>query len=279
MTSFGARLQANIAARGPLCVGLDPHATLLAAWGLPDDVAGLAAFTDRVVTAVAGTVAVVKPQIAFYERHGSRGLAVLESALPAIRAAGALALVDAKRGDLDSTMAGYAQAYLGAQAPFAADALTVSPFLGTGSLEPAFAAAAAADAGVFVLARTSNPEGGQVQLARVADGRTVTDVVLDDLRARNAAAGADASQLGPMGAVVGVTADLDQHDLNIAGPLLVPGLGAQGGAPEDLRARFAEVRDLVLPMAARTVLQAGPEVAALRAAAEHLRDACASALT
>ncbi len=105
---FGSRLAAAVAARGPLCVGIDPHRELLLSWGLTDDVTGLRRFTDTVVEALADRVAVLKPQSAFYERLGSAGLAVLEEAVRRARAAGALVLLDAKRGDIGSTMAGYA---------------------------------------------------------------------------------------------------------------------------------------------------------------------------
>src|SRR3712207_2116726 len=145
--------------RGPLCVGIDPHAPLLERWGLPDDPEGLARFTDTVVDALAGTVAVLKPQLAFYERHGSRGLAVLEDGVARARAAGALVLLDAKRGDIGSTMDGYA-GYLRPDHPMAADALTVSPYLGPGSLQPAVDTARRHGGGLVGLPRTSKPGAG-----------------------------------------------------------------------------------------------------------------------
>ena len=87
MEPFGQRLRAAMDERGPLCVGIDPHPHLLRAWGMEDDPAGLAAFTTTVVSALAGQVAVLKPQSAFYERHGSAGIAVLEQAAAAARSA------------------------------------------------------------------------------------------------------------------------------------------------------------------------------------------------
>ncbi len=147
---FGERLADAVAARGPLCVGIDPHAPLLESWGLPDDADGVAAFTDAVVGALAGSVAVLKPQIAFYERFGSRGLAVLEEGVARARAAGALVLLDAKRGDIGSTMAAYAE-YLGGDHPMQVDAMTVSPYLGPGSLQPAVDTARRCGGGLFVL--------------------------------------------------------------------------------------------------------------------------------
>ncbi|MFE2180814.1 orotidine-5'-phosphate decarboxylase, partial [Streptomyces sp. NPDC059455] len=195
-TPFGTRLRAAMDARGPLCVGIDPHASLLADWGLGDDVAGLERFTRTVVDALAERVAVLKPQSAFFERFGSRGIAVLERAVADARAAGALVLMDAKRGDIGSTMAAYASAYLDPAGPLFSDAVTVSPYLGFGSLRPALDAARAAGAGVFALALTSNPEGAEVQHAVRPDGTTVAATVLAALKAENAAPAA----AGPPGA-------------------------------------------------------------------------------
>lgn len=119
---FGARLAAVMDERGPLCVGIDPHRELLGAWGLGDDAAGLRDFCLRAVEAVGGRVAAVKPQSAFFERHGAAGIAVLEQTLAALRECGTLSVLDVKRGDIGSTMAGYAQAYLVDGAPLAAAA-------------------------------------------------------------------------------------------------------------------------------------------------------------
>ncbi len=173
-------------ARGRLCVGIDPHASLLAAWGLDDDVAGLDRFAMTVVDALGEHAAVLKPQSAFFERFGSRGTAVLERATARAREAGALVLTDAKRGDIGSTMAAYAATYLDPASPLFTDAVTVSPYLGFESLRPALDMARAAGAGVFVLALTSNPEGAQVQRASGADGRSVAQTVLDAIAAENA---------------------------------------------------------------------------------------------
>lgn len=189
MEPFGARLRRAMDERGPLCVGIDPHASLLADWGLNDDVTGLERFSRTVVEAVADRVAVLKPQSAFFERFGSRGIAVLEKSVQEARAAGALVVMDAKRGDIGSTMAAYAEAFLHKDAPLYSDALTVSPYLGYGSLRPAVELARESGAGLFVLALTSNPEGGEVQHAvRAGDGggRNVGATVLAHLAAENA---------------------------------------------------------------------------------------------
>ena len=148
-------------------MGIDPHPHLLEAWGLTVDVDGLRTFTMTCVEAFADTAAMVKPQVAFFERFGSRGFAVLEDALAALREQGCLSLADAKRGDIGSTMAGYADAWLGESSPLRADAVTVSPYLGVGALNPVFDLAEATGRGVFVLAATSNPEAVALSLIHI----------------------------------------------------------------------------------------------------------------
>ncbi|MEV6008436.1 orotidine-5'-phosphate decarboxylase [Streptomyces sp. NPDC051976] len=265
---FGARLRRAMDTRGPLCVGIDPHASLLADWGLNDDVAGLERFTMTVVEALGGETAVFKPQSAFFERFGSRGLAVLERAVAQARAAGALVLMDAKRGDIGSTMGAYAATYLEKDSPLFSDAVTVSPYLGFGSLRPALDAARISGAGVFVLALTSNPEGAEVQRATVADGRSVAQVMLDHIATENAGA----TPLGSVGAVVGATLGDAHADLDVNGPLLAPGIGAQGATPADLPRVFGAALRNVLPSVSRGVLKFGPDSVGLRAAAARFAD-------
>jgi orotidine-5'-phosphate decarboxylase len=270
--TFGERLSGLVAARGPLVVGIDPHPPLLASWGLSPDVAGLERFALTVVEAVGDRVAVIKPQSAFFERFGSRGVAVLERLLAAIRDAGALSLLDVKRGDIGSTTAGYAAAYLDPASPLAADAMTASPYLGFGSLAPLLEAAYAHGGGVFVLALTSNPEGAAVQRATGPDGRSVAQAVVDQAAEANAAELArTGGGLGSVGVVVGAT--VGAHGLrldHLDGPVLAPGLGAQGAGAADLPAVFGPALPLVLPAVSREVLGAGPEPAALRAATARI---------
>ena len=267
MTGFGARLVDAMRRRGPLCVGIDPHPELLRAWGLPADASGLSLFADACVEAFGG-LAVVKPQVAFFEAYGSAGYAVLERTIAGLREAGVLVLADAKRGDIGPTMAAYASAWAG-QSPLATDAVTASPYLGFGSLQPLLDTAAAHDRGVFVLAATSNPEGRTVQLAGI-DGRTVAQSIVDAAAAVNQAG---APNLGFVGVVVGATV-AEPPDLSaLSGPILVPGIGAQGGRIDTLGDLGGAPRGWLLPAVAREVLRAGPSVRALRAAAEELRDA------
>lgn len=273
-SSFGARVSAAVARRGPLCVGVDPHPGLLEAWGLPVSADGLERFAMTCAEAFAGEVAVVKPQSAFFEAFGSAGIAVLERLVAAARQAGALVLLDVKRGDIGSTMAAYAAAYLADGAPLAADAVTLSPFLGFGSLGPALEFAERTGRGVFVLALTSNEEGAAVQRATGPAGRSVAQEIVDEAAARNAGA----SPLGSVGLVVGATVGRTELDLSgLNGPILAPGFGAQGGTPADLRTVFGASLRHVLPSSSRAILRHGPDVPALRDAALRVRDSLAIA--
>jgi orotidine-5'-phosphate decarboxylase len=265
--TFGQRLRAAVDAHGPLCAGIDPHRALVESWGLGYDADGLARFTDACVEAFAGQVGVVKPQSAFFEVFGSRGVAVLERAVLALREAGTLVVLDAKRGDIGSTMAAYAEAYLGKDAVAPADAVTASPYLGFGSLRPALELAAQTGRGVFVLGLTSNPEGRSVQHARL-EGVSVAEAMVLGAAAENAAA-RERGELGSVGLVVGATVGSAVQELGIDlaaanGPLLAPGVGAQGGTAEDLRRVFGDALPNVLAASSREVLGAGPDARTLR---------------
>lgn len=261
MESFGNRLLAAMDERGQLCVGIDPHPELLTAWGLGDDAAGVAAFTQIVVDALADRVAVFKPQSAFFERFGALGAQILESTIRQLREAGAVVVLDAKRGDIGSTVVAYADAYLNPSMSMYADAITASPYLGVGSLAPMFEAAREYNGGVFVLALTSNKEGASVQHARLPDGRTVAQTIIDEISQLNAGA----EGLGSIGVVVGATIGETDHDLSrLGGPILVPGLGAQGGRPEDLARVVRGSLSAVVPSYSREVLGVGPDIGALQ---------------
>jgi orotidine-5'-phosphate decarboxylase len=270
--SFGSRLGAAMAARGPLCVGIDPHPSLLAAWGLNDDVEGLRAFSLTVLDAVASLAAAVKPQVALYERHGSAGMAVLEELLALARDEAVLTIADAKRGDIGSTMAAYADAWLRDGSPLAADSVTLSPYLGFESLRPALDLAAETGRGVFVLALTSNPEGASVQHVGGADSvaRRIAQAAGSENRRYP-------GELGSVGLVVGATvgsalSDLDVDLAAMRGPILAPGLGAQGATPAHLRATFGSAYPQVLGTSSRDILSAGPQPLALREAAQRTLD-------
>ncbi|WP_446663424.1 orotidine-5'-phosphate decarboxylase [Flexivirga sp. B27] len=276
---FGIRLGEAVDRFGPVCVGIDPHASLLDAWGLPDTVQGLRQFAEIAVEAFGGQAALVKPQSAFFERFGACGVEMLEDVLTGLREMGTLSLLDVKRGDIGSTMAAYAQAYLADDSPLRADAITVSPFLGFGSLAPAFDLAKRTGRGVFVLAMTSNPEAGPVQHA-VYEQETVSGTIIDEVSEANALA--CAGTYGDVGMVVGATVGKDVADLGLGerlaqsrAPLLAPGVGAQGATIGDIGHGFGAASSLVLPATSRAILAAGPDVSALRDALRSVQEEAA----
>ncbi|MFC9980029.1 orotidine-5'-phosphate decarboxylase [Gordonia sp. NPDC127522] len=271
-SGFGGRYTRAVAERGRLCAGIDPHAALLEEWGLSVDIDGLSAFADICVEALGPVAAVIKPQVAFFEPFGSAGFAVLERVIAGCREAGALVIADAKRGDIGSTMAAYAQAWLSGSSPLCADSVTASPYLGYESLRPALDLARTGERGVFVLARTSNPEGGELQRAQVGE-RTVAQSIVD------AAAAENTDGTATVGLVVGATRE---HGLDLAGlrgPILAPGLGAQGATAADLPIVFDGADPAwVLPASSRGVLRAGPDATTLRDAFVRTRDEVEAAL-
>ncbi|NMO00434.1 orotidine-5'-phosphate decarboxylase [Gordonia sp. TBRC 11910] len=270
---YATRYRDAVAARGRLCAGIDPHPPLLEKWGLPVSAAGVARFGEICVEALGPAASVVKPQVAFFEAFGSAGIAALESVIAGCRAAGALVIADAKRGDIGSTMAAYTTAWLDDESPLCADSVTASPYLGFGSLSPALDKAGATGRAVYVLARTSNPEGAELQRAQRGDGASVAQGIVD------AAAAVNADGRATVGLVVGATR---AHGLDLSalrGSILSPGLGAQGATPADLPEVFAGAdRDWVLPASSRGLLAQGPDVGALRAAYERVRDEVEAAL-
>jgi orotidine-5'-phosphate decarboxylase len=256
-----------------LCVGIDPSADLLKGWGLADDAAGLQTFCERMVESCAPLVACVKPQAAFFERHGPEGMAVLRHTIQAAQRHGALVIIDVKRGDIDSTAAAYGDAFLGPHSPFGGDAVTLSAYLGFGSLAPIIDRARREAAGVFIVVRSSNPEGAEVQQARLPDGRSVAASLADRIAARNAADGDGG--LGPIGAVVGATLGREAADLAARLPnalMLVPGIGAQGATIGDVRRDFGAHYSRVIPSLSRAIARAGPLAPDLRRAVERYID-------
>ncbi|HTX85490.1 MAG TPA: orotidine-5'-phosphate decarboxylase [Streptosporangiaceae bacterium] len=263
--TFAARFAAVRAAQGPLVFGLDPSADLLHAWGLRDDPDGLDRFADIVLEAAVGPVGLVKPQSAFYERHGWRGIRTLQRLVASAREAGLLVIVDIKRGDVGSTNDAYAEAYLGTGAPLAADAITVHPYLGLAAMGTFVSRAADSGSCLLVVTRSSNPEGRPIQAA-IADAggeRSVEQELLRQVGALNAKLAP--GEIGPVGAVIGPTHMTPQLDLAAASCLfLAPGVGAQGAAPGDVAVVFAACPDRVMPSASRSLLSAGPQVSQLR---------------
>ncbi len=262
---FAERFAAARAAYGPLVWGLDPSAALLGDWGLGDSPDGLDRFADIMLAAAPGTVGLVKPQSAFFERHGWRGVRTLQRLIADARAAGLLVIVDIKRGDVGSTNDAYAEAYLGQGAPLAADAITVHPYLGLAAMGTYVSRAAESGSCLLVVTRSSNPDGRAIQAALLA-GRTCASVE-EDLLAQisriNLRLAPDG--IGPVGAVVGPTHVEPELDLAAARCLfLAPGVGVQGATAADVARVFAACADRVMPSASRSLLSAGPDVSRLR---------------
>lgn len=268
--SYGNRVRDAVATRGSLCLGIDPHPSLLAQWGLADDVGGVREFSHRVLDAAGDLAASIKPQVAFFEAYGSAGMAVLEEVCQRATDTGALVIADAKRGDIGSTLAAYARAWLAADAPFYCDALTLSPYLGVGALSPAFDLAAETGKGLYILAATSNPEAVNLQNATLTSSSesggatTVAQAVADEVRQRNLAVrgGSEPS----FGLVIGATVQNPPHVTSEHGPLLVPGFGAQGGTASDVRRVCGSNLGAAMVNVSRAVLSEGPDVENLRAA-------------
>jgi orotidine-5'-phosphate decarboxylase len=238
LEAFSDRLAAAIERVGsPACVGLDPVLEMLPEEirrqnAAPADM--ISEFCMGVLDAVQPFVGVVKPQSACFERHGAPGFAALREVIAAARSRGLLVVLDAKRGDIGFTAEHYAHAAMGSEQPsLAADAMTVSGYLGPDTIEPFLRPGR----GVFVLVRTSNPGSDAVQSQRLADGRSVAEMMADIVatlgRGRRGRRG-----LSDVGAVVGATKAADGRALRARMPdqiFLVPGYGAQGGTLEDCR--------------------------------------------
>ena len=262
-TSFGLRLEQAFAAYGQLCVGVDPHGQLLDDWGLDDSVEGLRTFSMRTLEAAVGRVGIIKPQVAFFEKFGSRGFAVLEEFAEAASSADLLVIMDAKRGDIGSTLTGYFDAWLAKDAPFLCDALTVNPFLGVASMAEMMSDSLERGKGIFVLAATSNSEGRSVQRARVGESTLSSDIVrqLEEFNSVSTSAGAS---IGSFGAVIGATQNLSasglaniQTESNLTTPILAPGFGAQGANLTDAHELFQASSRRVIASVSRSVLSAG----------------------
>jgi orotidine-5'-phosphate decarboxylase len=259
-----------------VCVGLDASPTWLERWGLGNDVDGVARMCRALCSSIAGEVAAVKLQVAYFERLGAAGIALLADTVADIRAAGALAVLDVKRGDSADSVAAFAEAFLGDGSTIGADAMTASPYMGVAALGPLFDAAGATGSTVFVLVATSNHQAEEVQGARLSDGRTVPQAVADRLGAfAHARAGrTDApDSLGAAGAIGAVVAapSVVAHDLVSRlphAPILAPGLGRAGRSVDEIVAGVSAAADRTLFPVTSGVLKEGPDPDALRRAVD-----------
>ena len=242
MTHFGDRLtEANRRTATPLCMGIDPHISMIPAiFGNAQDGAGSDAairaiddFSMACLEQAIGTVAAIKPQAAFFEQQGPAGMQILQNLGRAAIDAGLLVIMDAKRGDIGSTSTAYAAGWIGHDAPFPSDALTVNPWLGIDTLAPFLERADASGSGLFILNRTSNPGAGDLQ-DQLVDGQPLYQH-LAALLAPLATARKGKTGISSLGIVAGATWPEEAEALRTAlvdAPFLVPGFGAQGAGAE-----------------------------------------------
>lgn len=244
LTSFANRLTRSIIqTKSILCVGIDPHPDLMPKlFGGPNQIPGstqaiehLEAFCHAILEATVGLVPAIKPQVAFFERHGPEGFRVLADLASEARHRNLLVIMDAKRGDIGTTAQAYAEAWLGPEAIFSADALTLNPYLGFDSLEPFLRQAEETLSGVFILVRTSNPGGADLQQLQI-DNKPVWAHAAAGL-AKIVEEQIDPScDLSSVGIVMGATGPEDSlaaRQLLPAAPFLIPGYGAQGAGAEE----------------------------------------------
>jgi len=239
---------------------------------LPDSAEGALEFGSRLLEAAEYELAIVKPQAAYFERFGSSGIRALEVLVADARSRQVLVLLDAKRGDIDTTGEAYAEAFFSPASPLKVDAVTLSPFLGLGALEKAIAFVVRNEGGVFIVVRSSNPEGEAIQTARRADGRTVAEALCSEITDLNR--GLTTQYPGPIGAVVGATchdADTTVAALPVS-YVLAPGVGAQGATLDDVRLRMPQARGRVLPSVSRAILANGPGSSDLRTTIRELKE-------
>jgi orotidine-5'-phosphate decarboxylase len=277
---FGDRLQGIFGSLGQLCVGVDPHPHLLEQWGLADDAHGLREFGLRVVDATAGQAGIIKPQAAFFERHGSAGFAALEAVLAAARAAGLVVIADVKRGDIGTSVEAYGQAWLTPGSPLEADAMTISAYQGVGSIEAPIRLALEHGKGLFVLTATSNPESRDIQTAKISSGKragsSVAASILGDVVGWNTER---SGEHGAIGLVLGATVDFADYGIDLdrlaatpSTPVLAPGFGHQGARYSDLGSLYGPAAPFAVVSASRSILQAGPHgiAEAVRTAAREV---------
>ena len=250
-SSFGQRLVDVFAQHGQLCVGLDPSREQLHRWGLQVNATGAEDFCNRVMASAEGLVGILKPQVAFFEQFGADGFSSLERVLRRAQDSGFLVIADAKRGDIGSTMAGYASAWLSSEAPFITDALTVSPYLGADSLEETVSLAKKNLKGIFLLAATSNPEGRELQASKGEFGRSVASSIVSFASKHNP------RFLGSVGVVIGAQSDLHSFGIDSVElsntPILAPGFGAQGAKLSDAKDLFGDLAKSVIYNVSRSV--------------------------
>ena len=264
--SFSKKLESAFLAKGQLCVGIDPHESLLIENGFDNSAQGVQHFSLKMLDQLQDQVSIIKPQVSIFERFGSEGFAALESVLEEANQRGFLVIADAKRGDIGSTMEAYGQAWLAKSAPFVCDALTVNPYLGVGALSSAVAFASDRGKGLFVLAATSNEEGKALQ-SSMHEGLTVAAQVAREVQTLNKNTATSNTRFGSVGLVVGATVNLKQLGLDtlnaekssLRTTILAPGFGFQGADLSRAKDIFGELSGDVIYTVSRSALRNGIE--------------------
>ncbi|MFV9875945.1 MAG: orotidine-5'-phosphate decarboxylase [Rickettsiales endosymbiont of Dermacentor nuttalli] len=264
--------------RGTFCLGIDPTPNLLLTWGVGDNIQGLKLMCNTIIEAAGDNLAMVKPQAAYFERFGPEGIQVLCELVEKFHEQETLVLLDAKRGDINSTSLAYAEAYLGQDSIYKFDAITLSAYLGFDALLSTFKYAHKVSAGIFLVIKSSNPEGSIIQNALIEYQNTHISVA-NYLATKTS----DFNQvylhqgLGPIGAVVGATLT-DIKDLLSklkSSLILMPGIGFQGATIEDLSINCDGHTNRIIPIAAREVLSEGNDIVLLR---EKIKQYCERSL-
>ena len=267
-SDFGLRLSNSMKQHGPLCVGIDPHKSVLENWGYDVDAEGAELFAMRMLQAANGRAAAVKFQVSMFERYGSRGFAALERALYAARQMDLITIVDCLHGGLPTTISAISDAYFEPDAPMLADAITLLPSYGARSLGGVIHPALDNGRGVFVASLTSNPEGASLQTAIRQNGEYKGKTVAYGIAATAQKYNKGTPGLGSVGLIIGATIsqwlrDSGIEPVDFTGPILSPGYGWQGAEADDLKNVFHGTNGNVLVTVSRAISKDGPDMASL----------------
>jgi orotidine-5'-phosphate decarboxylase len=252
--------------RSPFCLGIDPTEELFKSWGLNFDIAGLKKMCEIIIAAAKDNLALVKPQSAYFERFGPKGMEVLQNLVKEFHKKETLVLLDAKKADIGATTLSYAKAYLGKESPYNFDAITVTSYMGFEALMPLLEYAKEQNCGVFIVVRSSNIEGSMIQKASITDKTSIADYLSQKINDFNHQI--SNQSIGPIGAVMGATLAFEDIKTTISKLnnclILTPGIGHQGASFEDLKTNYQAILKNLIPTSSRAVLSKGPDIVSLR---------------
>lgn len=266
MLSFSEKLNKKKHEKSLFCVGLDPSKENLLHWNLFPTATGAQEFCKKILDVALNEVNIFKPQYAFFEQFGIKGLEILSNVISTIRDNGGVCILDCKKSDIGSTMKAYGMASIEAGGDFQSDAITVTPYLGFNALKPVFLQAQSTGAAVFIVVRSSNPEGQDIQTAKMNDDRTVSEALAECIQSENS----KADKQKTIGAVVGATLNPeDPNNHRLINKLqdtwiLAPGIGAQGASVSSIKTLFKSQSKNVIPSTSRSLYAQGSETSALQ---------------